>query len=117
MDNTPKTLEEAVEILTNDNIDSIEEIKGMGEDDFLARAHHGLGRNLRNAWGLWFNDEPLSQWFNSLGIVHGDDRSSIILTSFYRSLLEMDFDVDKQVEHYKDFWRKQGFKDGIPTTK
>ena len=81
--------------------------------------HHSLGRFVRNTWGLWETDESkksdIVKFFNSWGIYHADDMSAIIFQSLRKLLIDRDADIEfeKQVQHYKDFWKKHGFQDGI----
>ncbi len=65
----------------------------------------GLGMWMRNNWGLWRGKE-LAIYFNSIGIYHPDDMSGIILTSYYRELYGKDWEVEKQIQYYQDFWKK-----------
>jgi hypothetical protein len=65
----------------------------------------GWGQTLRNEWKLWDNG-PLKDYFNKLGIHHPDDMSGIVLTSFYRKLVGKGIDFDTQIEHYKKYWAK-----------
>ncbi len=105
---TPSDLQEAIEFLINENIESIEDLKAMSESDFTTMYHNTIGRTLRNEWKLWSRsivDKPvLVKYFNELGIYHADDMSGIILTSMHRSLRHIDIDLDKQVEEYKQFY-------------
>jgi hypothetical protein len=75
------------------------------------RAHHGLGRWLRNTLGLWADlvkdpeeRSPLAKWFNERGIFHPDDMSSIILTSWHRHLNNKDIELKKQIKRYRGHW-------------
>ncbi len=96
-------------------------------DDFLATAHHSLGRNLRNSWCLWWTPEGAQHYekwpreaptivkdFNDKGIYHADDISSIILTSFHRHISGKPLLVGEQVAHYIEFWTKHGYENGDP---
>ena len=79
--------------------------------------HFSLGMKLRNEWNLWEEDEnkkcDLVKFFNSIGIYHADDMSSIILDS-YKCLIEgKPLDIESQVIAYKEHWKKYGYKDGI----
>jgi hypothetical protein len=110
----PKTLQEAIDhIVSKIPAEEKEAVKDMTLRSFMGNTHHFLGRNLRNDWGLWFNENELTQYFSSLGINHGDDRSGIILESVYRHLHGDPIEMDTQVEKYKAFWKGQGFKDGV----
>ena len=82
----PRDLEEAV--LALDKLISEEEkpeLRKMGEDEFLAATHLGIGMYLRNEWGLWKKSE-LSEYFRRRGIFHPDDMSGEILKSYYKFL-------------------------------
>jgi hypothetical protein len=86
--------------------DSIKlQIREMTEDEFTAKAHFGIGMWLRNNWRLW-GDSRLSKYFNDLGILHPDDMSGIILTSYHRYLLGQDIKLEEQVSYYKEYWKK-----------
>lgn len=100
----PANLTEAVnrllEIVTDT---SKQKIKLMTEDEFVKRSHFGLGLSIRNQWGLWKRSR-LTKYFNSIGVYHPDDMSAIILTCFYRELQHKDWEVEKQVLYYKNYW-------------
>lgn len=81
------------------------EIKETPEDKFLAVSHHGLGRMIRNEWGLW-GDSDLKNWFEKQGLFHADDMSGTILTSYHRSLHEKPIKLEEQIKHYQDYWEK-----------
>ena len=84
----PRDLEEAV--LALDKLISEEEkyeLCKMGEDEFLAATHLGIGMYLRNEWGLWKNSE-LRKYFRRRGIFHPDDMSGEILKSYYKFLCQ-----------------------------
>ena len=71
----------------------------------MAVHHQGLGRWLRNNWGLWTGSR-LSKYFNDLGIDHPDDMSAIILDSFWRHLNDRPLDLQAQIAYYKAYWEK-----------
>ncbi len=102
----PVNLKEAVNQLKVIQHDTVKQkIIEMSENDFIANAHFGLGMWIRNNWGLWKGNE-LAKYFNSIGIYHPDDMSGIILTSYYRELHGQDWNVDKQVIYYQEYWKK-----------
>lgn len=96
---TPETLEEAVDIL-------IEAIPIERANELLnaSRAHFSLGRFLRNYWGLW-SGSKLQEWFHEKGIRHADDMSGIILESAKRELNGDDWELDKQIQYYREYWK------------
>lgn len=123
----PDTLEEAIDLLKTFYKEEIPEILGMTESDFVVGSHHAGGQFIRNQWQLWWHEghgypgwsgkkPKLNAWFNGLGITHADDMSSIIMTCLYRNLKGQEYEVDKQVEKYKEFWKGEGFRDGIYDT-
>lgn len=108
----PSTLDEAIATLEADSTLAAAAVRGD-----VAAMHHSLGRQLRNDWNLWFNGTPLSDWFSSIGIHHGDDRSGIILESFQRKMSGQDIDLDGQIKWYLDFWKQSGHTPKAPETK
>ncbi|RDJ35170.1 MAG: GTP cyclohydrolase [Crenarchaeota archaeon] len=67
----------------------------------------GLGRSLRNLWGLW-EDSPLKDWFNERNIWHPDDMSGIILTSYKRYLINQPIELEKQLKCCQNYWINSG---------
>ena len=45
--------------------------------------------------------------FNSLGIQHPDDMSTIIMVSAYRALNNKPIRMKQQIKFYKNYWEKQ----------
>lgn len=100
----PKNLEDCfvqIDKMLNDSIKI--EIKKKTEDDFSADSHFGLGKWVRNNWGLWAGSR-LSKYFNKMDIYHPDDMSGIIVTSYYRKLTGKEIDLEKQIKFYKSYW-------------
>lgn len=71
----------------------------------LCRLHHGLGRWIRNNWGLW-TEGPLKDYFNQLGLHHPDDMSGVIILSYWRHLRGEPLQLEEQIKEYQDFWKK-----------
>ena len=78
----PKTLEEAETCLGT-------VWSEPARQEFLARPyetlidyHHGLGRWMRNYWGLW-SGGPLAKDMERLGLRHPDDMSMEIIRSYW----------------------------------
>lgn len=124
----PVSLVDAVEILKNYYGKSVDEIKQMSEKTFVNTCHHSLGAYLRNEWNLWWYDghdmkgwpkkQPkIKSYFESIGITHADDISSIILTSLHRTLHDKDLNINSQVKIYHKHWKEHGFADGIYENK
>ena len=81
------------------------EFKSM-PDSLLSSVNHGTGMWLRNTYGLW-GRTCLVEYFWELGIIHPDDISAILLTTYHRFLNGKALEVDKQVEMYKAFWKNE----------
>jgi hypothetical protein len=87
--------------------DSIKsKVRKTTKNEFTANAHFGLGIWMRNNWRLW-GGSRLSKYFNDLGVLHPDDMSGIILTSYHRYLMGQDIMLEEQIIFYKDFWKKK----------
>lgn len=106
----PTNLEECFEALKE--FAKPDQLAEFVEDD-PASYHSTVGRAIRNAWGLWYDPDytipktPLYEFMVKLGLHHADDMSGLILESFKRHLLGQSLDVEKQVEAYKEYWRKK----------
>lgn len=106
----PTSLDECIEALPQIiGQRQLEECRALSEADFLAQAHHGLGRWLRNNWGLWQRSEnrQLKGWFFQRGVSHADDISGIILASFHRHLQGKPIDLEKQVAVFRKYWEER----------
>jgi hypothetical protein len=126
-DGHPKDLDEAVEMYLSKSRDTegFDEAMAGPQDDFVYGQHHFSGQGMRNNWFLWWNaghkydswpinQPPIVAYFNSIGIHHADDMSSTILHSAYRKHNNLPIDLEAQVKYYQDFWKQNGFPDGIP---
>lgn len=103
---TPKNLDEAIsqlDILLT--VKDKKEIFDMTEEDYITNSHFSTGLWIRNNWGLW-GGKDLSKYFNRMGIYHPDDMSGIILCTYYRHLHNKDYELDKQIKYYQDYWTK-----------
>lgn len=104
LDRVPTTLDECFKALDQMiNKDEIEKFRNTPEKD-CHYGHFGIGMWMRNNWSLWTKEGLLNEWFNHIGIWHGDDKSSIILTSYHRYLNSKFLYIDEQVKHYRDYW-------------
>jgi hypothetical protein len=106
IDYVPKDLHDAIMYLDCKwNVDIKKEFKSKDESEAVSEMHMGVGRSIRNSWGLWEKKRnSLVRYFNKLGIFHPDDMSSIIFTSFHRKLNNREIDINSQVKEYKDYW-------------
>ena len=84
--------------LLNDSVKA--NIKKKKSDMELSEYHMGLGRWLRNYWGLW-GGSRLQQYFRNKGINHPDKISGIILMAYNKYLNGETVDIDKVIQEDK----------------
>jgi len=87
--------------------EQIEEFKKAKEENAVDNAHMGLGRWMRNNWGLLAGNSWLAKYFKDKGVNNPDDMSGIISTSFHRHLNNKPIELQKQVKYYKDWWKER----------
>ena len=105
IDIEPRNIDDCLIVLQKDIPDKEKELLRTGEIT-TASLHHTAGREIRNKWKLWGNSE-LENWFQSIGVWHPDDMSSIILDSFVKVLRKEPIDLEEQVKIYQDYWKTQ----------
>jgi hypothetical protein len=103
----PKNLNEAVDIIDKitKNFFDRESWLNSNENSALIAAHHSLGWDIRNAWGLWAQNSNIYKWFINNDIQHPDDMSSIILICFHRKMNDKEWDVKELIQEYKNYWK------------
>ena len=87
--NYPKTVAEAVDrLLSTLSEKEKEDIKNMSKND-LIDLHFGLGTYIRNAFGLWKeNEELLKECCPTYHIYFPDDVSGVIIEALWEKLRE-----------------------------
>lgn len=68
----------------------------------------GVGRWIRNNWGLWSYDSELYRWFLDRGVMHPDDITGIIFKKVWCVYFSERFDFEAEVKYYQDYWSKHG---------
>ncbi|WP_299684033.1 DUF6794 domain-containing protein [uncultured Dokdonia sp.] len=86
--------------------EDLEAFKNKEEKSAIVSLHRGYGMNIRNGWGLWKRKGKLVEFLHKKGIYHPEDMSAVIFTSFHRKLNNKSIDLNKQAEHYQNYWRK-----------
>lgn len=103
----PTTIEECMVTLTEVlTLENQAEILKMSKDDLIL-LHHGLGQWIRNNWDLW-KGGSLKDHMVSLGFSHPDDMSQSIIVEFWNRLNNQPSQMEDDIEHYKEFWKKNG---------
>jgi hypothetical protein len=103
---TPKSFDEAVKQLVDYMIEKAKEgdvLATMNASKMTTRLHFGFGRQLRNSWHLW-EENDLTKDFNSKGIFHADDMSSLIITAAVTIFQGKPFDFIKEAAEYWKHW-------------
>lgn len=111
----PTNLSECIielDIIFSDSPEDLEQFKNSDEKTAVTKMHDGLGRWIRNNWGLWTKDSKIYVVLSEMQIWHPDDMSSIILTSFHRYINNLEIRLKDQVEHYIEYWKDYEKKNG-----
>ncbi len=104
----PKNLSECFTALDNIFLESQEDLewfKASSEDEAVSGFHSGLGRILRNEWGLWSKDSELYTVLNDMGLWHADDMYGLIMTSYYRKLHGKELNLKEQIQQFINYWK------------
>lgn len=80
--------------ILNDTIKN--DIKRKNSEIELAEYHMGLGRWMRNSWGLW-SGSRLQQYFLNKSVHHPDNMSGIIILAYNKYLNGESVDIDKMI--------------------
>ncbi len=107
----PRTLEEAVEQIIRDrmgraNAQPVEKLTAGG----LAEHFYG-GMAMRNDWGLWHGETPISAFLRAHRVYHGDDQSQVIQQAVQRRLCDLPIDdawLAERAAFYERWWAKVG---------
>ena len=86
----PRNLEECFHVLdTMLHPSDVAEIRALGSRESMISFHFGLGRWLRNDWGLW-RGSRLQTYFVERGEYHPDGMSGVLLRYYYDYLHGID---------------------------
>ncbi len=100
----PSNLEQCfISLYKNLSKEDLNLIRSMSESD-LVKFHHTFGRSIRNKWGLW-SGGPLRDYFNTIGLFHPDDMSSVIINCFWRHIRNMPLELESQIQYYQNYWK------------
>ena len=105
----PKNIHECLTILDeifNESADDFDWFKSSIEDEAVSGLHNGLGRWIRNSWGLWSRDTDLYGVLKNMGLWHADDMYSIILTSYHRKINGKELNLKEQIQTHLDYWKE-----------
>lgn len=105
----PKNLNECFTVLDEIFLESPDEekewFKNALEEEAVGSFHTGLGRWMRNTWGLWSRDTDLYHLMRSMELWHADDMYNIIMTSYYRKMNGKELNLKEQIETHIKYWK------------
>jgi hypothetical protein len=87
LEKSPKSVDEAVEILIlGMSEEELKKIREMDKDD-LIELHFNLGMFIRNSFGLWGdNDALIKSCMKKSGVVDADPASSVIIKALWKKI-------------------------------
>jgi len=115
----PTTLDEAIKELDRNSTEGDRtSFANTAVETACGSLHFGSGMSIRNKWGLWVKEQPLTQWFRERGIWHADDMSTAIFKAYWFQLNGMKFDILREAKKCEKYWEKQGLGfDGVELPK
>lgn len=101
-----------------DDANQLESFKGKTPNECAGLYHHSLGTYIRNEWGLWASETPISKHLESLGVFHGDDKSAAIFRALWHHVNGTIFDLPAYLELCRAHWAEYGLDSrGMPPQK
>jgi len=99
----PNTFKECTQAL-NEKLSPQSQIELMQlSKNELVLTHHGLGRWIRNNWGLW-TEGPLYHDMKSMGFRHPDDMSGTIIKEYWLYLNKQPSEIEQDLTRYNQHW-------------
>ena len=103
--NAPSSLDESLNYFEKNWTERAKNsFKNKPENEAVTELHMTVGMWIRNNW-IRHGNESLAKEFNTIGIYHPDDISSMILTSLHRKLNHKGLNLEKQAQYYIDYWK------------
>jgi len=103
----PRTIEEAMQAMkTILSEEDHAEFIAMKKDE-LIRLHSGLGRWIRNNWGLW-EEGPLFGYMKMKGFKHPDDMSQALIHEYWNRMNNLPSTLEEEVAEYAKYWKDKG---------
>lgn len=106
----PRTLEESLAYL-DEILNPFQKryLMCLDERDLASETHLGLGRWIRNSWGLSDEGSQLAADLHSRGVIHVDDMTSIIIFAYHRQLTGEGESIDDVIARRQEYWRQEGY--------
>ena len=106
----PTTVDECMKAFTELlTLEEQAEIVCCASKDKLIVYHHGLGRWIRNNWGLWAGG-PLLDHMKSLGFRHPDDMSQCLIEEWWSRMNIIPSTMEDDIKKYAAYWDEKGVK-------
>lgn len=110
----PETINRAVEKIL-EIVLAASDGEGLIKGDlgnFSGTVHHGLGRHIRNEWGLWSADTQIFRLVcQATNLSHADDLSDILICAAWHKYHNKQFDFDVASIRYHEHWVKMANKE------
>jgi hypothetical protein len=109
-----KNLEEVMDYVWSQLSDKVREEFTATQPDALWRYHHGLGRAIRNVFGLWEEQgSSVGAYFEQVwGLTQPDDISHVIIKALHARANGTDYDIAADVEMLKEHYETFNMTDG-----
>jgi hypothetical protein len=99
----PRTLNEALDLLGEGlSPQELEQVRTLSEREMVGRYYQGLGRGIRNSWGLWSGGSGISNQLCAMGMRDAEAMSVLILQSFWRRVHSEPLRVEEQVRQMNE---------------
>lgn len=110
MSKKPTTVEEAMQAF-NDVLSLEDQAQILKTDkEELIMYHHGLGRWIRNNWGLWdqnVEQGTLLQHMIDLGFQHPDDMSQALIVEYWARMNHQPSQFQDDINRSKEYWKEK----------
>ena len=104
----PANLSECFDELDNifqDSPTDYENFKMSSEDEAIIILHFGLGKWIRNNWGLWTKNTNIYHTLHAMQLWHAEDMSTVILTAYHRYINNQPLGLKEQVQFFLEYWK------------
>ena len=100
---SPRTLNDALDLLGEWlPPEELGHVRALSEDEMVGRYYQGLGRGMRNSWGLWSGGSGISDQLCAMGMRDAEAMSVLILQSFWRRVHSQPLRVEEQIRQMNE---------------
>jgi len=100
---SPRTLNEGLDFLGEWlPPQELAQVRPLSEREMVGRYYQGLGRGIRNGWGLWSGGSGISDQLCAMGMRDAEAMSVLVLQSFWRRVHSQPLRVEEQVRQMNE---------------